>query len=135
MTTGERIKARRKEIGVSAELLASRINVSPATVYRYERGDIEKIPGNILEPIAGALSTTPAYLMGWTDAPETHEVRAILSDANRTPLPESKVFSLDVDPLELLSSDEAGLIRDYRAADPVYQQVAKEILATHRRKE
>ena len=65
MTTGERMKARRKELGLSAEYVAERLGVSPATIYRYEKGDIEKMPGNILEPISRILNTTPSYLMGW----------------------------------------------------------------------
>lgn len=67
MTTGQRIKSRRKEIGMSAETLADILGVSPATVYRYENGEIEKVPGDRLEPIANALHTTPAYLMGWAE--------------------------------------------------------------------
>lgn len=68
MTTGERMKERRKELGLSAEYVAERLGVSPATIYRYEKGDIEKMPGNILEPISKILNTTPAYLMGWDNA-------------------------------------------------------------------
>lgn len=68
MTTGERMKQRRKDLGLSAEIIAEKLGVSPATIYRYENGGIEKMPGNILEPIANALRTTPAYLMGWADS-------------------------------------------------------------------
>lgn len=68
MTTGERMKERRKELGFSAEYVAEKLGVSPATIYRYERGDIEKMPGNILEPISKILRTTPAYLMGWEES-------------------------------------------------------------------
>lgn len=70
MTTGERIKLRRKSLSLSAETLALKINVSPATIYRYEKGDIEKVPITILEPLAEALQTTPEYLMGWNDKPD-----------------------------------------------------------------
>ena len=69
MTTGQRMKERRKELGLSAEFVADKLGVSPATIYRYEKGDIEKTPGNILEPISKILRTTPAYLMGWEDSP------------------------------------------------------------------
>lgn len=65
MTTGQRMKSRRKEIGLSAERVAEILGISPATIYRYEKGDIEKVPGHLLGPIAKALQTTPAYLMGW----------------------------------------------------------------------
>ena len=70
MTTGDRMKARRKEIGIPVEDIASALEVSVATIYRYENGDIEKLPGSILEPLARVLLTTPAYLMGWADSDE-----------------------------------------------------------------
>ncbi len=73
MTTGERMKARRKELGLSAEYVAENLGVSPATIYRYEKGDIEKMPGNILDPISRILHTTPAYLMGWEESAEKPE--------------------------------------------------------------
>lgn len=63
----ERIKLRRKEIGLSAEQVAERLNVSPATIYRYENNDIKKFPTEILKPLADVLCTTPEFLMGWTD--------------------------------------------------------------------
>lgn len=66
------MKARRKEIGLSAEQVAAALDISPATIYRYERGDIEKMPGDRLPLLAKVLQTTPAYLMGWGD-PETIE--------------------------------------------------------------
>ena len=81
MTTGERIKFRRKEIGFSAEKVADIIGVSPATIYSYEKGDIEKVPGDVLFSIAKALHTTPAYLMGWEEAPES------ISADNIVPIP------------------------------------------------
>ncbi len=68
MTTGERIKNRRKELDITADELAHRIGVSRSTVFRYESGYIEKLPINNLEPIARALHTTVDYLMGWDDS-------------------------------------------------------------------
>lgn len=44
MTTGELIKQRRKDQGISAEMIAEKLKVSPATIYRYENGAIQKIP-------------------------------------------------------------------------------------------
>ena len=40
MDIGERIKKRRKELGLSAEQIAEKLGVSPATIYRYESNDI-----------------------------------------------------------------------------------------------
>lgn len=67
MTTGERIRNRRKELGLTADALAEAIGVSRSTMFRYENGFIEKMPMNNLVPIARALHTTVGYLMGWDD--------------------------------------------------------------------
>lgn len=86
MTTGERMRQRRKELGLSAEIVAERLGVSPATIYRYENGDIEKMPGHILEPISKILHTTPAYLMGWADSPALPTNIVPLPTMSRIPL-------------------------------------------------
>ena len=85
MTTGTRMKNRRKELGITVDEIASALGVSVATVYRYENGEIEKVPGSVLEPLAKVLRTTPAYLMGWEDV-----------DAGQSPIPESE----DAPPIE-----------------------------------
>lgn len=70
MNIGDRIKKRRKEIGMSAEQLAKRIGKSPATVYRYENGGIRNVDSRALIPIADALGVSPGVLMGWTEPSE-----------------------------------------------------------------
>ena len=70
MNIGERIKELRKEKGISVEMLAEAIGKDRATIYRYESKAIEDMPTSILEPLATALGTTPAYLMGWDEAPD-----------------------------------------------------------------
>lgn len=67
MTKGERIRARRKELGLTLEALAAATNTSKQTIQRYENGVIENIPDARLEAIAEALATTPAQLMGWAE--------------------------------------------------------------------
>ncbi len=69
MTKGERIKARREALGLSVGELAERLNKNRATIYRYESGEIEDMPITVLEPLAKALNTTPAYIMGWEEEP------------------------------------------------------------------
>lgn len=85
MTTGNRMKSRRKELGIPVDTVAAALGVSVATVYRYESGEIEKVPGTILEPLAKVLHTTPAYLMGWTE-----EHQSIQYPSNIMPLPAMK---------------------------------------------
>ena len=71
MTIGERIKRRRKELGMSADKLGDILGKDRSTIFRYEKGDIENLPLDILKPIAEALMTTPQYLMGWSDDKKT----------------------------------------------------------------
>ena len=85
------MKSRRKAIGLSAERVAETLGVSPATIYRYENGDIEKVPGERLEPIARALQTTPAYLMGWEN--DSAETQSTLP-SNIIPMPEMRKIPL-----------------------------------------
>ena len=67
MTIGERIKHRRKQLGLTVDEVAERLNKNRATVYRYESNEIENMPTTVLIPLAKALDTTPEYLMGWTE--------------------------------------------------------------------
>jgi transcriptional regulator with XRE-family HTH domain len=76
VTTGDRIRKRRKEIGVNADALAEKIKVSRSTIFRYENGYIEKLPMKYLTPIAAALNTTASYLMGWSETPWEDEYRS-----------------------------------------------------------
>ena len=68
MTIGDRIRAKRQDLGLSVDELAARLGKNRATVYRYENGNIENLPVGILEPLATALETTPAYLIGLVDS-------------------------------------------------------------------
>ncbi len=68
MTIGQRIKERRKALGMSAEELGSLIGKNPATIYRYEKGEIEKLPATILEPLAKALKCSAGSLIAGIDA-------------------------------------------------------------------
>lgn len=98
MTIGERIKARRVQIGLTVDQVADRIGKNRATVYRYESNDIEKFPLDILPPLAKVLNTTPAYLMGWT------EDAALRPTVLSSPTPD-------------LTADESDLLHKYRRLD------------------
>lgn len=117
-TIGRRIKERRKELGLSADALAQRIGKSRATVFRYENGEIEKLPIDVAKPIAEALGLTLAELLGWDD--------------NAVVIPyEQAQETLNI----VLSEDELELLDLYNKADPVFQVEAKEMLKRHPKKE
>lgn len=65
MSIGQRIRMIRKQQGLSIDDLAYKLGKNRTTIYRYENGDIENLPLGILDSLASALNTTPAYLMGW----------------------------------------------------------------------
>lgn len=69
MNVGERIKQRRKDMKMSADELATSVGVSRSTIFRYEKGDIEKVGPDVLKKIADKLNVSPADLMGWDDTP------------------------------------------------------------------
>lgn len=70
MNTGDRIKKRRVDLGISAEKLGHKIGVAKTTIYRYEQNIISKIPADTLDAIAVALRTTPDYLLCKKENPD-----------------------------------------------------------------
>lgn len=63
----EKIKARRLELGLSLEDVAKELGVNRSTVMRYESKSIEKMPIDVIPPLAKILQCSPKYLMGWED--------------------------------------------------------------------
>lgn len=69
-TIHEKIKSRRKELGLSLEQVANALGVNRSTVMRYESNDIGKMPVDIVVPLAKILKCSPQYLMGWEELEE-----------------------------------------------------------------
>lgn len=99
MSVGEKIKLRRKELGLSAEEVAEQLGVSPATIYRYESNYINNMGVDKLKPIAKVLRVSEAYLMGW----ETSDTI-------------------------ILAEDETSIINAYRNADSLTRDMVKRCL-------
>lgn len=81
MTIGDRIRERRKELGLSQLDLALRLgNKSRASVCTVEKNK-EDLTTDRIRKYAEALETTPAYLMGWEDTePEEYYVNPETAD-------------------------------------------------------
>ena len=110
---GERIKQARLALGYSAEQVAAFLQVSPATIYRYENGDISKLPSKFIKPLAEFLCVTPEYLMGWTEDKGTPDLI----------LPEDDDFRLFVRDSSMLSPDQFRMARSilhaaFKATNP-----------------
>lgn len=76
---GNRIRQRRKELGLSVDELADRINKNRATIYRYENGEVDKLPIDVFEPLARELDTSPAFLLGWNNTKDKEFLNKISS--------------------------------------------------------
>ena len=75
MTIGERIKARRDELGMSQEELAHKIGYkSKTSINKIELG-IQELRQSKIKQIADALQTTPAYIMGWKETEEDQQLK------------------------------------------------------------
>lgn len=112
MTTGKRMRLRRKELGLSAEYVAEKLGCSAATVYRYENGDIEKMPIDILTPLSSILSTTPEFLMGWDDEKPLSVSAEGLSDIKKDLI--DKIMAMDDETVAALNriADQVLALRD-----------------------
>lgn len=116
MNIGERMKERRKQLKITADQVAEKIGVSRSNVYRYEKGDIEKLPIEVLEPLSEILRTTPQYLMGW----ETNE--DILTIYNELEKPrKKKVYSFAEHQLEEQNKKVLYDIQGQVAAGPAIE--------------
>ena len=74
MTTGEKIKQRRLEMGWSLRELAKRMGyANQSTVARIESGEID-LPQSKVVKFAEVMGTTVAYLMGWEEKIEKDPV-------------------------------------------------------------
>ena len=63
----QRIKALRKEKGLTLEQVANIVGVGKSTVRKWETGMIANMKRDKIANLAKALDTTPAYLMGWSE--------------------------------------------------------------------
>ncbi|MGT2951629.1 XRE family transcriptional regulator [Streptococcus cuniculi] len=119
MNVGKRIKARRTELGFNADWLAKKIGVSRSTIFRYEKGDIEKMPTETLERIASALNTSPAYFMGWSKT-DTESHTPIISIYNRLEEPrQEKVLDFAKEQLEEQSQNK--VVSMFDGEDDLYE--------------
>lgn len=82
------LKQRRKELGLTLAQIADAMNVTEATVQRWESGNIKNIRYDKIGKLAEVLKVSPALLMGWNDANNPD-----LPD-NITPMPKMKKWKV-----------------------------------------
>ncbi len=82
----ERLKDRRKALGLTLQEVADKMGLTRATVQRYESGLIKGVETGVLERLSEVLACTPAYLMGWTDEPENLLAPTVTADTTLFPV-------------------------------------------------
>lgn len=78
MTLGERIRSLRKARAMTQQELADKLHTTKQTIGKYEQGIVTNLPLSRISELAQALSTTPAYLMGWEDDKDYTSNKALL---------------------------------------------------------
>jgi transcriptional regulator with XRE-family HTH domain len=122
---GQRIRKRRKEIGLSQEELANRMGLrSKSTICKVEKGD-DNLTSDTVQKYADALETTPAYIMGWKEIPATlsgHDSETVIVQVDKS----SSTNTLDKE----ISERAAKLYDLYLQAPPEIQAAIETLLRT-----
>lgn len=79
---GAKIRDRRKQLGYTIKEVAERAGTSPASLTKWERGDVKTIKSQKLAKLASVLDCSPLWLMGLEEDP--------LMTPNIEPIPEGK---------------------------------------------
>jgi transcriptional regulator with XRE-family HTH domain len=64
----DRIKERRNALGLTLLEIAEQLNVTEATMQRYENGQIKNIKHETIYALSQILNCSPSYLMGWSNS-------------------------------------------------------------------
>ena len=121
MTIGERVKKRRKELGLTQQQLAERLgNSSRASICTVEK-DREDLTTTRIAKLADALQVSPAYLMGWIDedtekllAGKEEELKEFEDSLHRvTNIPKSSKADNTEDNIVAITENIVSLLRKY----------------------
>lgn len=111
MTIGERIRARRIELGMTQDELAKKAGYkSRSSINKLESARV--LPSRKIEKMAQALECRPVYLMGWTDNPVDGPIAKVLAE-RRMPTDDVERMRFN----ETITDDERNIIAAYRKAD------------------
>lgn len=98
MNMSDRIKDRRKVLGLTQEELATKLGLQKSAIAKYENGRVENIKRSTILKMADILECSPCYLLGW-DNEYTNKVT--------------------------LSPDEAALLDDYQKLNDLGKNMSR----------
>ncbi|MBQ6721561.1 MAG: helix-turn-helix domain-containing protein [Clostridia bacterium] len=94
MTIGEKIRIRRKELGLTTTELGNMIGVQNSAISKYEKGRIE-LKASQIKAIAEVLQINPVLLLD-DDGPDLTNEERILVSAYRAADPSARKFALQI---------------------------------------
>lgn len=136
MTIGQRIKQRRKELGLTQTELAHRLgNKSKVSVCTVEN-DKEDLTTDRIRKYAKALDCEPAYLMGWTATPYQKQLNLydLFEDKEKAEILRSDEFQTRYD-MEVrkiaknITTEEAIIVECYRNLNDSEKDMLKRMIA------
>lgn len=83
----QKIRDLRAKHNLTLEQIAQQVGVGRSTVRKWETGMIENMRRDKIAKLAAALHTTPGYLMGWEDEPESEYPSNIIPMPTMTQIP------------------------------------------------
>lgn len=111
MTTGDKIKQRRLELGWSLRELAKRMGyANQSTVSRIEKGEID-IPQSKVVKFAEVMGTSVAFLMGWDEDIQQDPVGLV-----------ERHFEI------LMDEDISDLFEDFKLLDVTQRKIVKDLV-------
>lgn len=82
-TVGARIKRIRKEKKIPVSQITDALGINRTSLYRYEKGEINKMPHTTLIPIAKILGVSPAYLLSGKEK-ESNNYNELINNLKKT---------------------------------------------------
>ena len=116
-TIGSRTRARRKQLKLTQDYLAEKLDVNKSTIQRYEKGTIDNTKKLIVEGLASALHVSPEYLRG-----ETDNYESTISDKRMLEILDAMEMIKDTVPLGIS-------VQDNEFAENMLLLILKEYLA------
>ena len=78
MEIGDRIRERRKALGLTQTELAQRLGLTSKAAISTVENNKEDMTTERIRKYAAALNTTPQYLMGWIDRPDRPQEKIVI---------------------------------------------------------
>ena len=122
---GERIKARRIELGLTLQDLADHVHVARSTIQRYETANILRMKMPVLYSIAQALDVNPDWLVGKSDKMEVPDENDFLRAVGGWATPKFLLEQAGI------STKEYALVCAYRRATPEDRQIIDNIASRY----